>query len=572
VLAAVSFALGDNVENLTLTGAGNINVTGNGQNNALVGNSGNNLLDGGVGDDSMSGGLGDDTYRVDAVGDLVTEAAGEGNDRVESAVSYVLGSETEHLLLSGSGNINGTGNGGDNAVGGNAGNNVLNGGAGNDTLTGGLGNDTYYVDAAGDQVVEVSGGGSDLVLSTVSVSLAGTVVENLTLTGSDNLTGTGNGSGNVLTGNTGNNSLDGQAGNDTMAGGLGNDTYYVNATGDNVVETSGEGTDTILASVNYSLSGRIVEVLALTGTANLTATGNSLGNSLVGNDGNNLLDGQGGNDTLTGGLGNDTYIVNVAADVVVETAAAGNDLVQASATYTLSNDVERLELTGIASIDGTGNGLNNSLTGNSGNNSLDGAGGADTMIGGLGNDTYYIDNASDKITELASEGTDLAVASVSYLMAGTVLENLNLTGSSDIDATGNGVGNKLTGNSGNNRLDGQGGNDTLAGGFGNDTYIVQNTGDKVVEDSGQGTDTIKASVTYSLTGRYAETLELTGSANIDASGNSLVNTLIGNDGNNVLNGLGGNDTLTGGEGADIFLFQTGSRADRVDDFSAAQGD
>ncbi|EGF89277.1 hemolysin-type calcium-binding repeat 2 copies family protein [Asticcacaulis biprosthecium C19] len=572
VQSSITYVLGDHVENLSLTGGASINGSGNSLINILTGNSGNNILTGGLGADSMAGGLGNDTFVVEDIGDVVTEGLDEGTDIVLASATFILGANIENLTLTGTGAINGTGNALNNNLTGNSGNNVLNGAAGNDTLTGGLGNDSYYVDSASDVVVEVASGGTDLILSSVHYSLAGIVVENLTLTGADDLNGTGNGSGNALTGNSGNNVLDGGLANDTMAGGLGNDTYYVQATGDNVVEANGEGSDVIFSSVTYTLSGRIVEVLNLTGLADLNATGNSLANTLNGNAGANLLDGGGGNDTLSGGAGNDTFIVNVTADVAIEAFGEGTDIVQSLATFTLGANIENLVLTGIANINGTGNDLNNSLTGTIGNNALDGGAGVDTMVGGQGNDTYYVDIASDAITEAAGEGTDLVYASVTYSLAGKVVENLTMTGTANLSATGNTLGNKLNGNSGNNSLDGGAGNDTLMGGLGNDTYYVTSTGDKVVENNGEGTDIIYSTVTYTLTGRYAETLELTGSGNVDASGNGVGNTLIGNTGNNTLNGLGGNDILTGGLGADVFLFGIASRADTVTDFSAAQND
>ncbi|ESQ76635.1 calcium-binding protein [Asticcacaulis sp. AC402] len=424
------------------------------------------------------------------------------------------------------------------------GNAILSGGAGNDSLYGYSGNDDLDGGTGDDRL----GGGSG----------------NNTLRGGD-----GN---DLISADDGDDQLDGGAGSDNLTGGFGNDTYYVDSVADTVNENSGAGIDTVISTISYSMVGKLVEHLVLAGTDNLTGWGNSLSNDITGNTGNNLLDGGSGVDTVIGGLGNDTFVINVVADVVMEAAGEGTDTLQAAFDYTLGANVENLTLSGAANLTGTGNGLNNVLTGNSGNNVLDGAVGNDTHTGGLGNDTYYIDSSGDKIVELAGQGTDLAVASVSYSLAGAVVEDLTLTGTADINATGNGVGNKLNGNSGKNVLDGAAGNDTLTGGLGDDSYYVQSTGDKVVESLGQGYDVIYASATYTLTGRYAEELRLTGAANIDASGNSVNNLLIGNTGANVLNGLGGNDTLTGGSGADTFLFQAGSRADQVEDFNATDGD
>ena len=127
----------------TLTGgAGSDTIFGNGGNDTLFGLGGNDSLDGGTGDDSMVGGLGNDIYVVDAAGDIVVENAGEGTDLVQASISYTLGSNLENLTLTGTANINATGNSLANVLIGNTGNNSLSGGDGNDTLNAGGGNDT----------------------------------------------------------------------------------------------------------------------------------------------------------------------------------------------------------------------------------------------------------------------------------------------------------------------------------------------------------------------------------------------------------------------------------------------
>ena len=491
VQSSISYVLGANVENLSLTGAAAINATGNTLNNVLTGNSGSNILSGGTGNDTMIGGLGNDTYVVDAIGDVVTELAGEGTDTVQSSVTYALSADVENLQLTGVATINATGNTLNNVLTGNTANNILDGGAGNDTMVGGLGNDTYVVDAIGDVVTELATQGTDTVQSSISYTL-GANVENLSLTGTAAINATGNTLANTLTGNAGDNVLSGGTGNDTMIGGLGNDTYVVDAVGDVVTESFGQGTDTVQSSVTYAL-GANVENLSLTGTAAINATGNTLNNVLTGNSGNNVLNGGAGDDTMIGGLGNDTYVVDAVGDVVTELAGQGTDTVQSSISYVLGTDVENLLLTGTAAIDATGNALANTLTGNTGNNVLDGGLGNDTMVGGLGDDTYVVNAATDVVTELASQGTDSVLSSASFVLGANV-ENLSLTGTAAINATGNALNNVLTGNSGNNVLNGGTGNDTMTGGLGNDTYVVDAVGDVVTELAAQGTDTVQSSI------------------------------------------------------------------------------
>ncbi|ESQ75477.1 calcium-binding protein, partial [Asticcacaulis sp. YBE204] len=216
-----------------------------------------------------------------------------------AAADTVNGTTGDDLLFGLAGADLLDGGAGKDGLEGGAGNDTLNGDGGADTMTGGQGDDVYFVNDVADVVLEEVGQGNDTVFSTVSFTL-GTGVEALVLQGSNVVNGKGNTLNNTLTGN---------AGVNILTGGLGDDTYFVQNAGDKVVELSGEGNDVIFSSVSYSLAGINAEVLALTGAANLTATGNSLANSLVGNSGHNLLDAGAGTDTLTGGLGDDTFVV-----------------------------------------------------------------------------------------------------------------------------------------------------------------------------------------------------------------------------------------------------------------------
>ncbi len=593
VYASISYGLNDYVENLVLTGSASMGL-GNALANRLEGNDANNLLAGGGGADTLIGGLGDDTYKVDDTGDIVTEMVGEGIDIVRASINYSLSANVENLVLTGYATT-GIGNRLDNQVTGNAWDNILNGGdgadtleggsgadtldggAGVDTMIGGLGDDTYYVDDAGDVVVEDWDQGIDTVVSSIDYSLY-EGVENLTLIGSAKV-GYGNDQDNRIIGNDADNTLEGFDGIDTLMGGLGNDTYIVNGmvdviVDDVIVEQAGEGIDRIVALWVSWVLGANLENLELIGHGAFNGTGNELDNIISGNAFDNLLDGASGADTLTGGYGadtligglgadmligglsNDTYYVDNSGDLVVESANEGDDTVYAAISYKLGDNVENLVLQGSASIDGTGNSLNNVITGNAHNNVLDGGLGADTMIGGLGDDTYYVDDSGDIVIEEWDEGTDTVISSIDYNLGAVetaaAVENLTLTGSARF-GSGNDQDNRIIGNDADNVLEGFGGIDTLIGGLGNDTYIVNDTVDVIVEQAGQGVDLVAAQGVNWVLGANLENLQLLGHGALNGTGNELDNIISGNAYDNLLDGASGADTLTGGYGADTLI-------------------
>jgi hypothetical protein len=290
-------------------------------------------------------------------------------DTLTASVTTTLPANVENLTLTGTAAINGTGNAGNNVITGNGANNILNGGAGAgiDTLIGGLGNDIYVVDSATDTITELANGGTDTIQSSVTYTIAAANVENLTLTGTAAINGTGNDGNNVITGNGANNILNGGAGIDTLIGGLGNDIYVVDSTTDTITDNG--GTDTIQSSVTYTIAALInIENLTLTGAAAINGTGNDGNNVITGNGANNILNGGAGNDILTGGLGKDTLIGGLGVDrfdyrtlthsvlsifdvITGFNANAGNDLFLVSSprsVFSNAGSVATLNTTGIA--------------------------------------------------------------------------------------------------------------------------------------------------------------------------------------------------------------------------------
>lgn len=440
---------------------------------------------------------------------------------------------------------------------GGAGNDRLDGGPGVDRLVGGPGDDSYTIDTNLDVVFELAGEGNDLINSAFNLTLPANV-EKLTLTGGAAINGTGNDLANTITGNTGSNSLSGGLGNDILTGGAGSDT-------------------------------------------------------LVGGDGADKLTGGTGGDVMIGGAGDDSYDVDDALDVVTELAGEGNDLITTTLTLTLPAQFERLTLSGISAINGTGNDLANTITGNTAANLLDGgiandtltggAGtdtlvggggndringglGADIMIGGPGDDTYDVDDLLDVFTELAGEGNDIILSTITLTLP-TDFEHLTLGGVAAIDGIGNAAPNSITGNAaanvlngaegtdtltggagsdtlvggaGNDRLTGGLGIDRLVGGAGDDTFYIDDLGDSVVEAAGEGNDLVSSAVTFTLSDSV-ERLTLSGALAINGSGNDLSNTITGNAAANVLSGASGADTLSGGSGDDTL--DGGAGVDRL---------
>ena len=307
-------------------------------------------------------------------------AAGDGADTIE-------GGAGNDKLFGGEGN---------DILNGDAGADSLHGGARDDIMRGGADNDIYVVNNTNDTVDESVAGSSglDTVQSAISFSLSNTarilgVVENLTLTGSAKISGTGNALNNGITGNADRNTLNGLDGDDTLNGGGANDT-------------------------------------------------------LNGGNGNDRLDGGGGGDNMRGGAGNDLYLVNSVNDIINEslTGSSGVDTVESSISFSLGNTarvlgaVENLRLLGSSAINGTGDVLGNGITGNTGSNFLDGQDGNDILDGGLGNDSltggagndaFFFNTALSAATNI-DDLVDFSVPADTVRLENSVFTALTTTG------------------------------------------------------------------------------------------------------------------------------------------------
>ncbi|MFC5758650.1 calcium-binding protein, partial [Rhizobium sp. GCM10022189] len=183
--------------------------------------------------------------------------------------------------------------------------------------------------------------------------------------------------------------------------------------------------------------------------------------------------------------------------------------------------------------------------------------GADTLSGGIGNDTYWVDNGGDTVVEAADEGSDTVYVQSVYFGSytlGSNVENLTVSGTTAFTGIGNALNNILTGGAGI---------DTLKGAAGDDTYVI-GTGDIVVENAGEGTDTVKTGLAAYTLGANVENLTYTGSAAFAGTGNELDNIIKGGAAADKLTGAAGNDTLDGGAGNDTLAGGIGNDTYVVD--------
>jgi len=490
-----------------------VNVT----TSSVAGASGNVILEG-TASASVLGGTGNDTIYAAGANDTITGGSGlQVLDALGANDSLVGGSNSDTLTGLGT-------------------NDTLVAGSADDTLIGGTAATVAFViNNTGDAIQLQSSPGVDTLSSSVSYSLP-TNVNTLILTGTMAVKGTANGGADTLTSNS---ALD------TLAGGSGNDVFIVNNALDVVQDTSTTANNTAESSFSFTLPTH-VNALILTGTAALTGTGNTGGDTLTSNT---------GVDTLVGGTGNDTFILNNASVVVQDTTTTTTNTVQSSYNYTLPTNVNALLLTGSANLIGAANNGSDTLTSNSG---------VDTLTGGTGNDTFVVNNALDTIQDTSTTSTNSVQSAVSFTLV-TNVNALTLTGTSALTGTANSGTDTLTSNSGV---------DTLVGSSGNDTFVINNSSEIVQDTSTTATNIAKSAVSYSLA-TNVNTLTLTGSANLVATANGANDSLTGNSGTDTLTGGAGVDTLTAGVGVDTLIGGTGnttfiinSASDAVQDTSS----
>ncbi len=505
-------------------GIGNDTLLGEAGDDALWGGEGNDELQGGDGNDQLLGEAGDDNLFGQAGNDSLW--GGEGNDLLmgftgvnEAQQTLLAGQTDDDRLFGEDGNDDLRGGLGRDTLDGGAGNDVLQGADGDDLLLGGtgddrlfgqVGNDTLwggegsdvlvgftasdeaqqalYAGQTDDDQLHGEGGNDDLYGFAGNDTLDGGTGDDLLDSGDGNDQLFGGEDRDELQGGRGNDQLVGgadadrlfgQVGNDTLWGGEGNDLLY-GFTGTNEAKQSlapGESDDDLL------VGGAGSDIL-VAGLGHDTLFGGTGRDELQGNGGNDLLLGEEGDDNLFGQAGDDQLHGGDGDDFLMGFTAS-NEAQQSLAPGETDND----QLHGGAGRD--------TLAGGWGDDWLDGGAGADVMAGGAGNDTYVANSVNDVLYEAEGEGHDVVYASTTHLLSAHV-EDLHLLEGFAIHGTGNARNNLITGNSADNILDGVTGADTMVGGGGNDTYYVDDAGDRVIEQAGQGIDTVQSSIRYTL--------------------------------------------------------------------------
>jgi Ca2+-binding RTX toxin-like protein len=474
---------------------------------------------------------------------------------VKSAVTATLGANDHHLALTGQANIDGTGNGTANDIRGNSGNNVLSGlggndnlfgDLGNDTLNGGLGNDSLRGGMGADRFVMTKGGGQDAIMDFTA----------------------GNGVNDVAV-------LDGYG----LTSFAQVKAAMVQSGADVVINLGGGET---LTFQNHTIADFVADDFSFSGSSTPTPptdptsppatgvnlTGTAGADTLVGGTGNDRLDGASGNDVLDGKAGDDWLRGGPGSDTFVFSRGYAHDSLNWFDTGFDKLDVRGF---GFTSYDA----LAKSVTMTSG---TDSAGAYFDLNFGNGDTLHVAGVSSLSAGDFIFSSAPPSVPPSSPPSAQATLFSLPTSADSVSTIVGTTGNDNLKGTNANETFSGKAGTDTMTGGGGDDIYYVDVSGDKVVESSNQGTDTVQLwAGSYTLAANV-ENLELEGTWAHNVSGNALHNVITLSDagdtvnagaGSDIIKSGAGADKMTGGLGADIFVL-SGSQADTITDFQSGQ--
>jgi serralysin len=518
------------------------------------------------------------------------------NDSVINYIENAIGGTGNDIIKGNEANNKLLGHGGHDTIYGYGGNDYFESGAESSVFIGGKGNDVYHVANASDRIIEDSNEGiSDAVYTVVSFSLKD--MPNIEILQEDMRNYRSTGASLQLTGSSGSDNIYGYDSNDTLIGGNGSDFlysdygayygyynrtynpnehnnqgsylygghgsdfYYLGSPNDRVYEEPYPGDhDTVIVTYSYSIEGKYISdlvegyiypsMLKDNYVLQVDAVKENYAIRLNGNDLNNGIYGYGCNDTLIGG--------------------GGNDILVSGRQYGFPIPIGPL------------------LT--SHNLLVKDAPGS-TMYGGTGNDTYYLSSPNDRVVEYAGEGeNDSVYVAFSYSIKNTYVSNLSEYSSSTAKTTliGNDLNNRIVGFGCNDTLYGGGGNDILSsdgnyrpisgsslmyGGTGDDLYYLSSPKDKVIENYGEGQDTVAVMFSYSIKDlSNLENIFVNGTitSSLVLTGNDRSNSITGSYGNDTLIGGGGNDAISGGSGSDRLIggagqdyMSGGSGADRL---------
>jgi Ca2+-binding RTX toxin-like protein len=525
----------------------------------IIGGLGDDVVTGNAGFQELRGYYGNDTLR-----------GGDGADRLygfNNAAPGALNLSTSYpdddLLDGGDGHDLLRGEFGNDTLDGGSGDDTLDGGTGNDSLLGGSGSDIYVVDADGDVIVESSTALSDIdeVHASVSWTL-GANLENLVLTGSVGLNGTGNALNNTIMLSDAGGFASGLGGNDTLIGGSGSD-WLDGGAGNDVIDG---GADQWGDTVSYRSATAGVSVNLGTGKATGGAGTDSIRNiehiadsqfndTLTGSAVGNFFSLGAGNDSVNGGGGVDVVMYQDAGAAVTVNLATGK-----ATGKTIATDI----LVSIEAVHASAFGDAITLSGAGGY--VFGLGGNDTLTGGSGDDLFDGGDGDDFIDGRTAVGGD----TVSYRSA-TAAVNVSLatgkaTGGGGVDTLKNiehisdsQFNDTLTGSAAGNFFNLSAGDDSVNGGGGTDVVMYVDAGAAITVNLLTGKATGSTIGTDTLVSIEAVHASAFGDAIMLSSAGGYV---FGMDGNDTFTGGTGNDSFDGGDGDDVISGGTGN--DRLD--------